>query len=113
MFIDSTFTTMSREDNNKCKIKLGILKDYNDGSNFIIQLADYNKEEDKIDVKETKGIKWTNYYTEDVNDVIYYKGTTINDRALVLEYRIGKGSTENICDAYYLTIMESLNLKEE
>ena len=112
-FIDYIYTTMSEGKNNQCSIRVGVIEDSVDGNSYVVEMASYYEEEDKVKSAETKGISWTNYYTENNDSIIYYKGTTINEKALVLEYKIGKDSSENVCDTFFLDIMESIELKEE
>ena len=98
---------------NICSIKIGTIKDFDNGNSYVVKVAAYNGEDDKIKKGTTNGIEWTNYYTKDDNYEIYYKGATIKDKALLLEYRIGKDAPQEQCSQYYLQIMESIKLKEE
>jgi len=111
--IHYTYNTSSEGEYNTCSIKVGTIKDYDNGNSYVVKIAAYNGEEELVKKATTNGIDWTNYYTKTDNYEIYYKGATIKNKALLLEYRIGKDTPEELCGRYYVDIMESIKLKEE
>ena len=112
-YIDYVYTTDGMGTYNQCSLKVGVVSGFRDGNSFIAEMAAYNEEEFKVKSLETKGITWTNYYTQDDSNEIFYKGTTVNEHAILLEYKIGKDSTDGVCDTYFYTIMDSIELKEK
>lgn len=112
-YLDYVYTTSGIGSYNQCSLRIGVVKGYSDAHSYILEVAAYYEEEDKVKEQETKGIKWNNYYTEDEFHIVYYKAVTIDDNVLLLEYKIGKDSAEMICDSYYVSIMESIALKGE
>jgi len=101
------------EESCSCSFKAGVIKDFSNGDSYVVKIAAYNEEDNKISNSTTNGVDWTNYYTENDNNKIYYKGATVKNKALLIEYRIDKNKDEEVCGEYYLKIMDLMKLKED
>ena len=98
---------------NECSFKLAGIENYDNGNNYVVKIAEFDEGVDKIKISKTKGIEWTNYTTMDATSTIYYRGTTINNKSLLLEYRIGNDSNKETCDIKLIELLNSIELKEE
>ena len=97
---------------NECSFKFGVVKDFKSGNSYVIKMAEYYEEGDKV--SNPKGVEWTTYSTQDGTSTIYYRGATAKEKAILFEYRIGNDADQETCIAHYLKLMESITiLKEE
>ncbi len=109
------YNVENEDSKSNCSLSFNAIKDYTNGEDLIKVLSKYHKDIQKEEVKsiEANGITWYNLYTEDDVNRIYYRGTTIDNKAILLEYKISKDSTDNVCDTYYVEILDSISVKEE
>lgn len=98
---------------NECSFRIGVIKDFTSGNSYVVKMAAYDEKGEEISTSNTKGIEWTNYYTEDATSTIYYKGTTVDDNAILFEYKMGNDSNKATCNSYFLEVMDSIELKKE
>lgn len=103
----------SNETLNSCELSFGAIKGYTSGETLIKQIAQFNNDSEGVTTLESKNITWYNFYTENSLERIYYRGTTINNKALLLSYSIGQDVTSDICDTYYVEILDSISKKNE
>ncbi len=98
---------------NECSFKIASIEDFDNGNTYVIKIAEFDEGVDKIKTSKAKGIDWTNYTTMDATSTIYYRGTTINDKSLLFEYRIGNDSNKETCDIKLIELLNSIELKED
>ena len=98
---------------NSCELSFGAIKGYTSGETLIKQIAQFNNDSEGVTTLESKNITWYNFYTENNLERIYYRGTTINNKALLLSYSIGQDVTSDVCDTYYVEILDSISKKNE
>ena len=110
---ESNFKYSYTNSNNvTCTLSFNLIKNYTTAEDLINDLADYNHLSNNISNVETNNIKWYNLNIENDSKKTYYRATTYDSKAFLLQYDITKNDISNECDEYYADIISSISLKE-
>ena len=111
LFIKEETNYVYKLNDSNCSFSFNAIKGYSNGEKLIKDLALYNNVE-MADSLKNNNIEWYNFDIENSKSRTYYRGTTINDRAILFQYNIGLDNDSNICDTFYVSIFSSISLKE-
>ena len=98
--------------NSTCSFAFGIAKDFYTGDELIRKIAQYNELEENVTMVEGRdNLTWYIFYTNTKTENIFYRATSINDRAVIFEYKSEIDANDGVCDRYIVEILDSIKLK--
>lgn len=107
------FTTDDTGVFNQCNLSIKALKGFSTGEDFINKFALKEGIEENIQKDMSNDIEWFTLKTSSSLGDVYYRATTVDGKALLLEYTKGSSVTSDICDTYFTEIVLSITEKEE
>ena len=112
---DSTYSYVIKSGEgifDECRIFMGAVKGYKDASDFINQVAEYNKDSNPTAVSTVSmnHVDWYWFSTDDSLGTTYYYGTTKKNKVYLLKYEIQNNAVSE-CDSYRMQTLASIESK--
>lgn len=98
---------------NTCTLSIGKLPGYSSGEDFINQYIEYEELDENIGKTTSKGITWYTLTHESKGGRRYLRTAEINGDVILFNYKIGADTTTGVCDAHFVSILDSISLKEK
>lgn len=108
-----SYETESREKYNRCTLIFSKVYGFSSSEELIQKIASYENVKDNVSSVVTNGVHWDTLSIEGEISNTHYRSTTIGDAVLLFQYDSGIHTPVGVCDTYLVSILESLQLKEE
>lgn len=107
------YESESQEKYNRCTLTFSKVYGFSSSEEVIQKIASYEKVKENIGKTTTNGIDWDTLSVEGDYSHTHYRSTMVGEDVLLLQYDSGIHTPVGVCDTYFVSILESLTLKEE
>lgn len=107
------YTSVNVGDNNACVFSFAVVDGYKKSSDLINDLASYYNMTNSIDFTISAGLEWNTFYVDGEIGKKYYRSTLYDNKVFLFEYLSGINTPEGVCDSYLVSVLDSIDLKEE
>ena len=109
--MDYDYFTTPNDTSSKCNFKLSVINGYNDSKTLIDEMASYNNVSDTSSTTSNKNITWDTFTLTGDLKTTHYNATVNNDLVYLLEYNIDSNANAVTCNAFYNSIVNSIEFK--